>query len=263
MSTVTRDLIVEHEEGGLAVVTLNRPSKRNAINLAMWQELKAIFGELSGARDVRAVILTGSGGNFSAGGDISEFATLRATVEAGTFYERAEEEALLAVLHCGKPTVAEISGFAIGGACALMLACDFRVADAGASFFIPAGRLGIVYSRLESELLLRQVGLTNAKLILFSGERMTAAEAVRLGLVNEVVTGNVPAAARRFAKRFAASAPLSIAGNKFILNVLSRGEADDRSAEVDAFIHRSMESEDYKEGQRAFGEKRAPVFKGR
>ena len=90
---------------------------------------------------MRAVILTGSGGNFSAGGDISEFATVRATVEAGTFYEHAEEDALLAVLHCGKPTIAEISGFAIGGACALALACDFRVADCGASFFIPAGRL--------------------------------------------------------------------------------------------------------------------------
>jgi len=110
---------------------------------------------------------------------------------------------------------------------------------------------------------LRQVGLTNAKLILFSGERINAAEAVRLGLVSEVVEADVPAAARRFARRFAASAPISIAGNKFILNVLSRGEANDRSAEVDAFIHRSMESEDYKEGQRAFGEKRPPVFKGR
>src|SRR5689334_6934667 len=140
MSRVSHDLIVEYEEGGLAVVTLNRPGKRNAINLAMWQGLKAVFDELSGTRDVRAVILNGSGGNFSAGGDISEFATVRATVEAGTFYERAEEEALLAVLHCGKPTIAEISGFAIGGACALALACDFRVAAAGASFFIPAGR---------------------------------------------------------------------------------------------------------------------------
>src|SRR6185437_11412779 len=211
MSTVSHDLIVEHEAGGLAVVTLNRPGKRNAINLAMWQGLKAIFDELNGAHDVCAVILSGSGGNFSAGGDISEFATVRATVEAGTLYERAEEEALLAVLHCGKPTVAEISGFAIGGACAVALACDFRVADKGASFFIPAGRLGIVYSRLESELLLRQVGLTNAKLILFAGERMTAAEALHLGLVSEVTEGDVVAASRRFARRFAASAPISVA----------------------------------------------------
>jgi enoyl-CoA hydratase/carnithine racemase len=263
MRTPDQDLMVAREADGLAVVTLNRPSKRNAINLAMWQRLKAIFDELSEARDVRAVILTGSGGNFSAGGDISEFATVRATVEAGSVYERAEEEALLAVLHCGKPTVAEISGFAIGGACALSLACDFRVADAGASFFIPAGRLGIVYSPLESELLLRQIGLANAKLILFSGERMTAAAALRLGLVNEVAESDVAAAARQFARRFAASAPISIAGNKFILNVIARGEADVRAAEVERFVHLSMESEDYKEGQQAFREKRAPVFRGR
>jgi enoyl-CoA hydratase/carnithine racemase len=263
MITVTEELVVAREEDGLAVVMLNRPAKRNAINLAMWQGLKAIFDELSQSREVRAVILTGGGGNFSAGGDISEFATVRATVEAGTFYEHAEEAALLAVLHCAKPTVAEISGFAIGGACALALACDFRVADAASSFFIPAGRLGIVYSRLESELLLRQVGLTNAKLILFSGERMTADEALRLGLVSQVAESDVAAASRRFARRFAASAPLSVAGNKFILNVLSRGEADVRSAEVDRFIHLSMASEDYKEGQQAFREKRAPVFEGR
>jgi enoyl-CoA hydratase/carnithine racemase len=262
MSTPTQDLVVTHEAEGLAVISLNRPAKRNAINLAMWQGLKEIFDELNRSNEIRAVILTGSGGNFSAGGDIAEFSTLRATVEAGTFYEHAEEQALLAVLHCGKPTIAEISGFAIGGACALALACDFRVAGVGASFFVPAGRLGIVYSRLESELLLRQVGLTNAKLILFSGERMNAAEALRLGLVSEVAE-DVAAASRRFARRFAASAPISVAGNKFILNVLSRGEADARSAEVERFIHLSMESEDYKEGQRAFREKRAPVFTGR
>ena len=257
------ELTVTREADGLAVVTLDRPAKRNAINLAMWQGLKAIFDGLSEDRGVCAVILAGSGGNFSAGGDISEFATVRATVEAGAFYEHAEEDALLAVLHCGKPTVAEISGFAIGGACALALACDFRVADCGASFSIPAGRLGIVYSRLESELLLRQVGLTNAKLILFSGERVIAADALRLGLVSEVAQTDVAAASRRFGRRFAASAPISVAGNKFILNVLSRGEADTRAAEVDRFIHWSMESEDYKEGQRAFREKRAPIFMGR
>jgi len=259
----TGDLLVTREADGLAVITLNRPGKRNAINVAMWQGLKRIFDALSEEPEVRAVILTGAGGNFSAGGDISEFATARSTVEAGTFYERAEEEALLAILHCGKPTIAEIAGFAIGGACAVALACDFRVADAAASFFIPAGRLGIVYSRLESELLLCQVGLTNAKLILFSGERMTAAAALRLGLINEVAESDVRVAARRFAERFAASAPLSVAGNKFILNVLSRGEADARLTEVEEFIHRSMESEDYKEGQRAFREKRVPVFTGR
>ena len=258
-----QDVIVAREAEGIAVVTLNRPGKRNAINLAMWEALESIFNGLGEDPEVRAVVLTGSGGYFSAGGDISEFATVRANAEAGQKYEAAEERALLAVLHCPRPVIVEISGFAIGGACALALACDFRVAHKDATFFVPAGRLGIVYSRLETELLLRQVGLTNAKLILFAGERMTAEHAARLGMVDEVVDSDVAKASRRIASRFVGSAPISIAGNKFILNVLSRGEADERIAEVERYIHLSMESEDYKEGQRAFREKRAPKFRGR
>src|SRR5207302_9087034 len=108
---------------------LNRPAKRNAINFVMWQGLKSIFDELSRSDEVRAVILSGSGGNFSAGADIGELATMRETVELGTIYEHAEEEALLAVMNCSKPTIAQIAGYAVGGGCALALACDFRIAD--------------------------------------------------------------------------------------------------------------------------------------
>jgi enoyl-CoA hydratase/carnithine racemase len=208
-------------------------------------------------------VLTGSGAHFSAGADIAEFATVRADAAKGQQYEDAEEKALLAVLNCPKPVIAEVSGFAVGGACALALACDFRVAHRNATFFIPAGRLGIVYSRLETEMVLRHVGLANAKLILFSGERIVASEAARLGMVNEVVESDVHSAARALARRFLASAPISIAGNKFILNALAAGEADARKKEIEDYIHRSMESEDYKEGQLAFREKRAPRFKGR
>lgn len=259
----TRDITVAREADGLAIVTLDRPDKRNAITLAMWQALESLFDKLGRDPEVRTVILTGSGGYFSAGGDISEFASARADVEAGKHYEAAEEAALLAVLHCSRPVIAQISGFAIGGACALALACDFRVAHKDASFFIPAGRLGIVYSRLETELLLRQVGLTNAKLMLFTGERVKADDARRLGMVDEVVDDDIDAAVRKMARRFTRSAPISIAGNKFILNTLSRAEADKRTAEIARYIHLSMESEDYKEGQRAFREKREPKFQGR
>lgn len=257
------ELITSREPDGLAIVTLNRPEKRNAINLSLWQGLKAAFEMLNDAPDVRSVIITGSGCNFSAGADITEFATVHATVETGAAYERVEVDALQAVVNCRKPTVAQISGFAIGGGCALALACDFRVADGSASLFIPAGRLGVVYNRLECELLLRQVGLTNAKYILFSGERMGAAEALRLGLLTQVAKTDVASAARDLCRRFAESAPLSVTGNKFVLNALARGEADLRAAEIEQFVHRAMTSEDHKEGQRAFRERRAPVFAGR
>lgn len=257
------EIRVERGADGVAVVTLDRPAKRNAITLAMWQGLKSIFQELGEPNEVRAVVLTGAGTSFSAGADISEFATVRADARSGAIYESAEEQALLAVLHCHKPTIAQISGFAIGGACALACACDFRIADRSAVFFVPAARLGIVYSLLETELILRQVGLANAKRILFSGERMAAEEAMRVGLLTELVDADVAVAARQFASPFAANAPISMAGNKAILNALARGEAGQRHAELEAWIHRSMESDDYKEGQRAFREKRAPRFSGR
>ncbi len=257
------ELTVEREADCLAVVTLNRPAKRNAINLPLWRGLKTAFDALDDVPDVRSVILTGQGGHFSAGADIAEFATVHATAEAGAAYEQAEVDALLAVANCSKPTVAQISGFAIGGAVALALACDFRIADDNASLSIPAGRLGVVYNRLECELLLRQVGLANAKYILFSGERMSAAEALRLGLLTQVVASGVAQAARDLCRRFGTSAPISLAGHKFALNALARGKADICAAEIDQFVQRAITSEDHKEGRRAFGEKRAPVFAGR
>jgi len=263
LKTMAQDILVERSSNGVAVVTLNRATKRNAISFAMWRELKTIFDDFNASADIRAAILTGAGGNFSSGADIAEFATLRASVDGGTIYEKVEEDALRAVLDCNKPTIAQISGFTIGGACALACACDFRIADKSASFFVPAARLGIVYSCLETELLLYQVGLANAKLILLSGERISAEEAARLGLVNQLTDGDVAEAARHFAGRFLSSAPISLAGNKFILNTLARGERDKYHAEIDGWIHRSMESDDYKEGQRAFREKRAPLFTGR
>jgi carbon monoxide dehydrogenase subunit G len=128
----------------VAVVTLNRPNRRNAMSLAMWRDTAQIFNDLGKNPEVRAIILTGAGGNFCAGADISEFAEVRATVQQGTDYELSVDACCDAIAASPKPTIAVVNGFCIGGGCHLAMACDFRFAAPTATFGIPAARLSIV-----------------------------------------------------------------------------------------------------------------------
>jgi enoyl-CoA hydratase/carnithine racemase len=248
---------------GIAIVTLNRPEKRNAVSLAMWRELGHLFLELNARDDIRVIILTGAGDNFCAGADISEFSKVRRDVESGQIYEAAVEAANLAIRDCGKPTIAAISGYAIGGGCGLALACDFRIADRTARMGITAARLGIVYSTLECDLLYRQVGLANAKRVLFSAQHFPIDDCAAMGLVDVVAPGPALVAARAYAATIAANAPLSVAGSKLILEAIAAGTAKARKEEIDKVIDRAMTSADYREGAKAFAEKRRPNFTGR
>lgn len=257
------DILQRVEPDGIAVVTLNRPAKRNAVSLAMWRELTAILADLARRSDVRVVVLTGAGGHFCAGADISEFAAVRTTVADATAYEHATDAANSSLRDFPKPAIAAVEGFAMGGGCGLALCCDFRVARTGAKFGIPAARLGIVYSARECQSLFDVVGLPNAKRILFSGTPVELDEARRMGLVDETTDGPAEAAAIAMARRMAENAPLSLAGSKAILNALADGTASGRAAEFDKLVIGSIESEDYKEGGRAFMEKRRPRFRGR
>lgn len=245
---------------GIATVILDRPERRNAVTLAMWRELGRLFEGFAAEESVRAAILTGAGGNFCAGADIAEFGERRGDADEGAVYDEAVEICTTAISGLPKPTFAAIRGFCIGGGAALALACDFRFADAGASFAIPAARLGIVYSRRETETLLALVGLSEAKRILFGGERFGAGEALRIGFIDRIAE-DAAAEARRQAARLAANAPLSIAGAKLILNGLAHGRED--AGAVAAAIRRALDSTDYAEGRRAFAEKRPPRFTGR
>jgi len=256
--------IVVAEAECIVTVTLNRPAKRNAVSLALWRRLAEIFAGLGRRDDVRAVILTGAGGHFCAGADISEFATVRADAAMGESYEAVADSATRAVRDCARPTIAAVSGYAMGGGCGLALACDFRVGDASTRMGIPAARLGIVYGPLDCSLLLRQVGLAAAKRVLYSGRAFDVADCRRVGLLDMVAEqGSALEAARAFAADLAANAPLSIAGAKLVLEALASGTADTRADEIDAFIARAMDSADYREGAAAFAEKRIPRFVGR
>lgn len=251
------------EAGGVVVVTLNRPERRNCLSLAMWRELAALYRGFAEDGEVRSVILTGAGGQFCAGADISEFPQVRATLEQAQAYADAVDEANDAILELPKPTIAAIEGFCIGGGCGLAVACDFRVAAPGSAFGIPAARLGIVYGFKETRNLLTVVGLTQAKRMLFSARRLPAEQAAAIGLVDELAEADALGAARRFAAELAENAPLSIAGAKLILQQLSAMTAGLDEEAIEVVQRRAVESEDYHEAVRAFAEKRQPVFSGR
>ncbi len=257
------DIRVAVAADGIATVTLDRPAKRNACSLAMWRRLGDLFEGFATDEAVRIVVLTGAGGHFCAGADISEFATVRSTLADGHIYEQAGDRAARAIRDLPKPTIAAVHGVGIGGGCGLALACDMRVGDATTRMGIPAARLGIVYGATDCDLLLRQVGLAAAKLVLFSGRYFDAPACREMRLIDIYAEEGALAGAQALAAELATRAPLSQRGAKAILEMLSQGEAKARAAEIAALLDGALASEDYREGGRAFMEKRAPVFRGR
>jgi enoyl-CoA hydratase/carnithine racemase len=246
---------------GIARVSLNRPSVKNAVTLAMWRELAEIFSRVAADRDLRAVILAGKGKDFSVGADISEFDKVRNDKQQSAEYEVAVDACSDAIAALGKPVVAAISGYCLGGGCHLALACDFRFADRSAILGIPAAKLSIVYGIHSVQRLSALVGVANAKRILYTGDRYPAEQAISMGLVDEI-HDDVVLTAEQFVERLAANAPLSIAGAKFMLNGLAMGAGALDVAAARRLIDAASDSEDFKEGRRAFAEKREPRFRG-
>jgi enoyl-CoA hydratase/carnithine racemase len=253
------DVVVQDR---VAVVMLNRSAVRNAMTLAMWQSITEIFTRLGRDSDVRAIILTGAGRNFSVGADVSEFAKVRSNITESKAYEVAVDSSSDAIANAPKPVVAVLEGYCLGGGCHLSMACDFRYAHTDTSIGIPAAKLSIVYGVRSTQRLLGLVGLTNAKRILYSADRFSAGDAAGMGLVDRV--SNDPMAdAKAFAAEIAKLAPLSVEGAKQILTGLSMGPGGLDQTAAEAFIDHVSDSADYEEGRRAFAEKRLPVFRGR
>src|SRR5262249_1808377 len=155
-----------------------------------------------------------------AGADIGEFKSVRFDASSVSAYEDATAAALTALRDCPKPTIAAVSGYAVGGGCALALACDMRIGDASALMGIPAARLGLVYGGLGCALLYRQVGLANAKRILYSGRPLNADACLAVGLLDIVAPVTALAGAHALAAEIADNAPLSLAGAKLVLEAL-------------------------------------------
>jgi enoyl-CoA hydratase/carnithine racemase len=250
-------------DGAIGQMVFDNPTRRNAINGAMWRALPQAMAELDADPAIRCIVLRGEGTlAFAAGADISEFEQRRSTEGSTREYEGVVQEAQDALERSGKPVLALIHGFCIGGGLEMALACDLRYASASSRFAIPAARLGIGYGVHGTNRLVTTVGPAMAREIMYTGRRYSADEALAMGLVNRVLPeAELDQYVRDLALELAANAPLAIAASKRIIDTIVAADGDFSAGE--ALIAKCMKSEDYVEGRRAFMEKRPPRFSGR
>lgn len=257
------DNLLEERDGAVAVVTVNRPAVLNALNVATVAELGQVMAALRDDESVRAVVLTGAGNKaFVAGADIKELATLLPV--AGREYALRGQRVLDLIEHLGKPVVAAINGFALGGGCELAMACSLRLAADSAKLGQPEIKLGVIPGFAGTQRLARIVGKGRALQLILTGEMIDAQEAWRIGLVNRVVpAADLAAEARALARALADCAPIAL---RYALEAVHHGlempfaEGCGLEATLFGLI---ASTDDMREGTRAFIDKRKAEFKGR
>lgn len=244
------------------MLTVNRPEKHNALNADTRAELLAHLDEMRSDPAVRVVVLTGAGGKaFIAGADIGEFAG-RTPVDQ--FRAMLASPVYAALEAFPKPTIAAINGYCLGGGCELAMACDIRVAADTAKLGQPEINLGIIPGGGGTQRLPRLVGLGNAFKLLYTGDPVDAAEALRIGLVDEVVPATeLMSRVRALAEKIASKSPVALELIKWAVRASVRSSLDEGLRHETTLFGLAFSSEDKEEGVRAFLEKRAPVFKGR
>lgn len=255
------NLILE-KHGRVAVITVNRPEKLNALNIATRREILSAFEELRNDQEVRVVVITGAGDKaFIAGADINEFAgrtalQQREIMRSGRAFDVMES--------FPKPVIAMINGFALGGGCELAMACDIRIASTRAKLGQPEIKLGIIPGGGGTQRLPRLVGEGKAMELILTGDMIGAEDALRLGLVNHVVAPeDLEAKTMELANRIAGMSPVALmAAKQAVKNAARLDLRAGLEAEIDLFSL-TFSSEDKEEGVHAFIEKRKPDFKGR
>jgi enoyl-CoA hydratase len=254
--------LIHQSANGVSLLQLNRPQKKNALNTELRNEIEDAVEKIARDHSVRVVVLTGGEQFFCAGADIGE---IQESPTAEAAYRHARDFQLLfnRIEALPQPVLAAVAGFALGGGCELTLACDFRIASEGTKFGLPEIKIGAFPGGGGTQRLPRLIGAARAKELIFTGEPITAEEALSLGLVHKVVPGQLLMdEAKNFAARLASLPRLALQASKTLVN---------RSLEVDLASGLEMEARsfgalamthDLNEGTRAFLEKRKPNFTG-
>jgi enoyl-CoA hydratase/carnithine racemase len=253
-----------HVEGHVGYVSFNNPAKFNAMNYDMWCALPVAMQALVDDPQVRLIVLQGAGEKaFVSGADISQFNTHR-NGDASTHYNEATQAGYASVLDCPKPTLAKIRGICMGGGLGLALNCDVRMAAADGKFRMPAGRLGLGYAFDGVKRFTEVLGTANTADLFFSARIFGAEEALRIGLLKQVVAlEEFDAVVSAYAQMVCENAPLTLAAAKRSLLELRKNPHERDLQGVNAMVNACFVSEDYKEGRKAFAEKRVPQFQGR
>ena len=256
--------LTHHKEGRVGYVVFDNQRKFNAVNFDMWNTLPKVLAQFVADPEVRVIVITGAGERaFISGADISQFDKKR-TGSANDDYNKAVDGGYSAVLDCPKPTVAKIRGICMGGGLGLALNCDIRIVADDVKIRMPAARLGLGYQYPGLKRFTEVLGPSNTADLFFSARIFGAADAFSMGLAKQVVpAAELDAVVTAYVNQIAENAPLTVAAAKRALLEI-RKDADKRDiALVERMVQACFTSEDYKEGRKAFAEKRTPDFQGR
>ena len=261
---MTSEKMLSRVEEGVGYITFNNPEKHNAVSIEMWDALEKILDEFRSSKDIRVIVLNGAGGkSFVSGADISKFDKERSSKEAVLSYNKRTQKVYELLETFPKPTIAMINGYCIGGGLNLAVCCDIRICSEKSKFAMPAAKLSLGYPFSSIKRLFDVMGPGMAKHFMFTAEKISASEALACGLVQKLVSEeNIETYVRDYALTISRNAPLTIKAMKQIgIEILKNPDERDLLL-CEQLASACFDSEDYKEGRKAFMEKRKPNFKG-